>query len=160
MSIYYYYINRTKHEYFSSGDMGYGLKEYAYRQDLLPLLGYLCMNDMYTGDVHHGRQCKDHKPKNKDHFPLQGHWYGDDYELISEYDRIYDEIWDSKRLEGYSGPQWTNISKQLWEEYNAYIKYWNDLDVIEDKEYREVIRKNIEKMSIPIGSNGAHFEDE
>jgi hypothetical protein len=141
--------------------MGYGLKEEPYRQDLLPLIGYLCMNDMYTGDVHHGRPCKGHSSNDKDHFPLGGHWAQDDYELISEYDPIYDEIWQSKskHLEGiYSGPKWTNISKQLFYEYNNYIRYWNNLDVIEDKEYKEIVKKNIEKMSIPIGPNGAHFD--
>lgn len=157
MSTYYYYVNKTKHEYFSSGDMGYGLKEYVYEQELLPLIGYLhCDYIFYDSD-----ECKGHEPEDKEDFPLQGHWMKDDCGLVSEHDNTYDEIrqCESKHLEGiYSGPRWTNISKQLFYEYNSFIKYWNQVYEDYSEEIKERIRKDIEKMCIPIGRLGAHFE--
>ena len=154
MSIYYKYVNRTKHEYFSSGDMGYGLKEWAYEQPLLPLIGYLHCDYQYAPSG----PCSGHEREDNEDFPLQGHWIKDDCGLVSEYDEIYDEIWQSERLEDYSGPKWTNISKQLFEEYNDHIKYWNQDYDDESEETKEQNRRDIEKLSVPIGPLGAKFE--
>lgn len=157
MSIYYYYVNKTKHEYFSSGDMGYGLKEYVYEQNLLPLIGYL--HCWYI--LNPSGECDGHEREDKEDFPLQGHWMKDDCGLVSEHDDTYDEIWQSKskHLEDiYSGPKWTNISKQLFEEYNDYIQYWNQDYEGDSEETKERNKKDIEKMSIPIGCNGPHFD--
>lgn len=154
MSTYYYYVNKTKYEYFSSGDMGYGLKEYVYEQELLPLIGYLhCGYIFYESGKCHG-----HIPKDKEDFPLQGHWMKDDCGLVSEHEDTYDEIWQCKKYEEYSGPKWTNISKQLFDEYNSFIKYWNQDYEGDSEETKEENKKAIEKMSIPIGPLGAHFE--
>lgn len=157
MSTYYYYVNKTKHEYFSSGDMGYGLKKYVYRQELLPLIGYLQINHMYVRHMHN-EPCRGHIPEGNEDFPLEGHWAMDDCQLVDEYNKDYGDICNYE-LYGteYGAQKWVNISKQLFEEYNSYIKYWNNPDDVSE-EYKEGYRKSIEKMCIPIGPLGAHFD--
>lgn len=156
MSTYYYYVNKTKHEYFSSGDMGYGLKEYVYEQELLPLIGYLHVNTITTRDE---GICSGHIPEDNEDFPLEGHWAVDDCQLISEHDEEWKDIHEYERYgTEFRNNKWTNISKQLFDEYNSYIKYWNQDYEDSDEETKERNRKSIEKMCIPIGRNGAHFE--
>lgn len=141
--------------------MGYGLRDRPYREDLLPLIGYLQINHIY-GHGNPGKPCNGHTPEDKDDFPLECHWAGDDCELVNEYNRIYDEINDSKSkyLEGiYSGPKWVNISKQLFEEYNAYIRYWNDPDDFSSDYHKKKMQNNIYKLKLDIGWAGAHFDD-
>lgn len=136
--------------------MGYGLKLYTYRQEMLPLIGYLQINHIY-GNSNAGKPCDGHEPEDSEDFPLEAHWAGDDCELIDEYNPIYDETWECKELENYSGPQWTNISKQLFDEYNAYIRYWNNPDDV-GISYKKEMQNNIYKMKLDIGWAGAHFE--
>lgn len=155
MSTYYYYVNKTKHEYFSSGDMGYGLKEYVYELDLLPLVGYLHCWYIFNPSG----ECDGHEREDNEHFPLQGHWMKDDCGLVSEHDEIWRDIHDYERYgTEYGNNKWTNISKQLFEEYNSHIKYWNQDYEGDSEETKERNKKDIEKMSIPIGPNGSHFD--
>src|SRR5690606_5472819 len=107
---------------------GYGLKEWAYRQELLPLIGYLQINSIYSNKG--PRKCEGHDPEDKEDFPLEGHWAGDDCELIDEYSKEWEGIdgysWnETQDKSDKSDPSWINISKQLFYEYNAYIRYWN-----------------------------------
>lgn len=158
MSIYYYYINRTKHEYFSSGDMGYGLKDRPYREELLPLVGYLLINHVYVRHQHN-QPCNGHDPEDKEDFPLEGHWAGDDCELVDEYSKEWEDIHDYERYgTEYGNNKWTNISRQLFDEYNAYIRYWNNPDDVSGDKYKKVFQNNIYKMKLDIGWAGPHFE--
>lgn len=139
--------------------MGYGLREYAYRQDLLPLIGYLQIGANYTYPSSNKGPCQGHEPEDDEDFPLEAHWCGDECELVDEYSDEWKDIHEYERYgTEYGNNKWTNISKQLWEEYNAYIKDWNKDYEGDSEETKERHRKDIEKMCIPIGPNGAHFD--
>jgi hypothetical protein len=158
MGVYYSYINRTKHEYFEAGDMGYGNKNRVYREEMLPLIGYLLTNHIY-GNRNLGKPCSGHEPKDKEDFPLEGHWAGDDCELVDEYCKEYEEIADYEHYGTEFGTQkWTNISRQLFDEYNAYIRYWNNPDDVSGDKYKKEFQNNIYKMKLDIGWAGAHFD--
>lgn len=158
MSIYYYYVNRTKNEYFSSGDMGYGLKDGAYRQEMLPLIGYLQINHIY-GNGNPNKPCDGHEREDKEDFPLECHWAGDDCELIDEYKQEYEDICNYEYYGSEYGHQkWTNISKQLFYEYNDYIRYWNNPDDV-GINYKKDMQNSIYKMKLDIGWAGTHFDD-
>ena len=142
MSIWYYYVNLDKKEYFSSLDIGYSLKIWPYYSTLLPLIGFLQIQSYQTNSIGH---CDgNHTPEDKDDFVLFGHWAGDNCILVQEQTEVYDAI---EECEDQKGGIWTNISHQLLEEYNKHIDELSEFWLTEEDKMR---------LHIPVGAFGVH----
>lgn len=135
MGIYYIIVNHTKKEYLDSGDLGFGLKEYAYEFFCAPLIGYISYRSYYSVSSP-GKECN-HKEHNDPDFSMRGHWAGDDVELVSEHNDIYIEIWEDEKYN--DNKIWLNISKQLKEEWNKEVDEFFNSDSFkseEDNDYK------------------------
>lgn len=123
MSIYYIVVNRNKKEFINNHGLALGIKEHNFRFFDTPLIGYLMMGKFWEGDKHQYNP----NENNPDYF-FQGHWFGDQAELVDEYEDIYSiaEGYESDPIE--DGRKWVNITLPLAKEWNREVSEWFDHD--------------------------------
>lgn len=123
MSIYYIVVNKTKKEYYDLSDIGKNNSHTGYTLFFPQLLGYLVLEE-YTS-FNKGEKCDgDHEDG------FLGHWNGDDIELVSEHDELYDIA------QGLcdESDQWVNITIPLVKDWNKDIEE----GFIEDESKKEL----------------------